>query len=295
MTRQVAPGRRRGRPRKAGPRYPSGDLRRPRRGGSRQATAEPISPALWQRIVQYGRDLGVDERLSSEIGRLNRFGELTTAQTAALLRVGEIYGRYERAVGMPRRTVRGASYEVGYGDPTLADDILTPEARERRDRAVLAARQAYAALVGHRAADGTWISGLIPRHLREAVETLAVDDRPVLPTWYPDLRDLADRLAAAWHMSGAAPRGRSRAAMLTTQQRLRRAHASPSSASPSSSSPSPSAAVPGRTDWRSAISATISRLRPDLASEAVASLVAYCEALRDRIAFRRAKAGRQRK
>jgi len=90
----------RGRPPKAGERYPSGQLK------------PEIPPALLVRI-RAGVERGyLDARLGSQVGRLLFHRELTPAEAAAAFRIGEIYGRFERNNGLPRST-RSPSYEMG--------------------------------------------------------------------------------------------------------------------------------------------------------------------------------------
>lgn len=204
-----------GRPRDNGERYPSGKLK-PRRKGNKP-DLEPISGVLWQRMRQHGRTLGLDPRLTTELGRLNMFGELTVAMTAAGFRIAEIYGRFE---GYKRkgRSTRSPSYNANYGEASIAEELLEPEQLSMLEARHREATEAFEKLVGiaeYREHDKKLglivrpaIPGQIPRALRSAIEQLCVEDKPINPTALDDIRALLQALAVSWKITsnaGASP------------------------------------------------------------------------------------------
>jgi hypothetical protein len=203
-----------GRPRDDGDRYPSGKLK-PRRKGNKP-DLEPISGVLWQRMRQYGRTLGLDPRLTTEIGRLNMFGELTVAQTAAAFRIAEIYGRFEGYKRMGR-TTRSPSYNANYGEAGIAEELLEPEQLAMLESRHREATEAFEKLVGlaeYREHDKKFglivrpaIPGQIPAHLRSAIEQLCVEDKPINPTALDDIRALLQALAVSWKITSAPAAG----------------------------------------------------------------------------------------
>jgi len=250
----------RGRPRKTGERYPSGDLKH-------RPEVKPISPALWQRIVQHGKMLGLDERLASELGRLNRFGELTAAQTVAGMRIGEIYGCYEGLKGL-KRSVRSPSYNVGFGDASIAEELLTPEGLKNLEARIRSATEQFQRLVGFTGERGVFVPGEIPVRLLAPVEMLCVEDRAISPVLLPDIRTLFDRLASNWRIAGAKR-------VRTPQPR----------AAPAREPAAKPRVDLDRTVWESALR----RLRPDLKPEQVRGAYGLVQALKQRAIFRRAK------
>jgi hypothetical protein len=163
-----------------------------------------MSGAAWQRIVQHGKQLAADERLATELGRLNRFGELTAAQTVVGFKIAEIYGRYEGLKGL-RRSVRSPSYNATFGESSVAEELLGEQAREELEHRIRAATAAFRAVAGHNELvreDGRekWIHrpGEIPTPLLNVVEQLCVEDRAIAAGWYPQIRRLFDRLAMSW-------------------------------------------------------------------------------------------------
>lgn len=172
-------GNKRGRPRKEGERYPSGD-RKPEPAG--------IPPAVLQRIKTDGIKLGMDPRLGSKIGILLLEGRLTVSQAAAGLRVGEIYGRFERFKGL-RRSTASPSYQMGFGGEVGVDeermDVVELASHEQRIRA---AEEEFKRLTGRE-------NPLIPAGpVRAAIEHLCVDDRVVPGYMLPGVRAVLDQL-----------------------------------------------------------------------------------------------------
>jgi len=82
-----------GRSRRAGERYPGGEIK-PRDEGDVRA------PTLWRRIKDDAVKGGAHPYAGTVLGRLSIF---------------EIVGRYERLSGAPRRTCASPAYERGFG------------------------------------------------------------------------------------------------------------------------------------------------------------------------------------
>lgn len=170
--------RKRGRPVKAGRRYPSGD-RKPE---------DDHGGAMWRRIVDEGLAFGkLNPQLGTEIGRLVFHGKLTTAEAAAASRIAEIYGRYERIAGV-RRSVKSPSYMVGFGgrdQHETAGDVLYS----------IRARKQYDKLSEH--------IPLFPKELRSRLEDLCVEDRVLGWSELQDVRALLRKLAEVFHMTAS--------------------------------------------------------------------------------------------
>jgi hypothetical protein len=180
-----------GRPRENGARYPSGKLR-PRK--TSKPDIEPISPALWGRIKTHGKQLCLDPRLSTELGRLALHGELTAAMVVAGFRVAEIYGRYEGFKRL-RRSPKSPSYNASYGEAGVAEELLGAQQIEDLERRIREATRSVELLEAE-----------IPHNLRGPVQDLCVSSQPISPAIYEDIRQLLQRLAIGWHLHGA-PRG----------------------------------------------------------------------------------------
>ncbi len=168
-----------------------------------------MSGALFQRLKQYGKKVGVDDRLVTELGRLNWFGELTLAQTAAGFRVAEIYGRYEGYKKL-RRSKSSPSYEGTYGEAGASEELLGTDALEKLEVRIVAATVSFEKL------QHFFTQQLIPRRFVDALEQRCVEDRSINPTAYPGIRHVLDLLGRAWSISspaapGQAARGSGRA------------------------------------------------------------------------------------
>lgn len=177
-----------GRHREIGERYPGGKLKRRK---STKPDIEPISPTLWQRIKQHGKQLGADPRLSTELGRLHLHGEFTVAMTVAGFRIGEIYLRYESFKRL-RRTAKSPSYGANYGDTGIAEELLSIETIEELERRIHEAERSWQATDAE-----------IPRELRGPTQDLCVEDKAINPVLYEDMRLLLARFALAWRVNAA--------------------------------------------------------------------------------------------
>lgn len=112
-------------------RYPSGDKK------------PGMAPTVFFRIREYGGRLGIDPRLSTVLGRMGCFRELSEAEVDAGFRIAEVYGRYEHLKGIPRRTAASPSYERGFGAKDLMLDRLSPDELKRHKKAVRRAEKAF--------------------------------------------------------------------------------------------------------------------------------------------------------
>lgn len=117
------------RPRKAGPRTPSGQLSR--------ADSEPrYSPAAIKRLADGAIAAASDPRLGSAVGLMLLRGKLTTRQAAAAWRYAEVRADYLRAVEAPR--CKTASLERGQRgeepDEASAAGEALDKARQRSER-----------------------------------------------------------------------------------------------------------------------------------------------------------------
>jgi len=201
-------GLKRGRPAKAGERHPCGKLKKP-------ASGKPagIAPALWQRIKTDAVRLVQDARLGSELARLSVFGDLTVVQTAAGFKMAEIYGRYERVVGL-HRSARSAAYDMGHGDPDLAEERLSEDEKEVRDERLRRVRNDF-----HDLQEAVPV---YPIHARAMLEALVIEDRPPDATRLPELADLLEHMAKnfgeKWRQRKSGPKPRKQAKALRTAE-----------------------------------------------------------------------------
>jgi hypothetical protein len=117
-------------------RYPSGDKK------------PGVAPTVFFRIREHGVRLGIDPRLSTVLGRMGLFRELSEAEVDAGFRIAEIYGRYEGLKGIPRRTAASPSYERGFGAKDILLDRLSPDELKRHRKAVRRAEKAFDQVLG---------------------------------------------------------------------------------------------------------------------------------------------------
>lgn len=208
---KLEPERMAGRTRKAGPRHPSGKLKRP--------TGDPIAPAAWQRIRSDAAKIAGDPRLSSELGRLSFHREITDQQAAAGFKVWEIYTAFERAKRRGR-SARSPNIEAefrgdgGHHEPFIAvkeaalipgavtlDTLDYDDPTRKNIESTLAAERAFLALqeeLGRYVVPGEIFNprdGTRRNTARHLIERLCVDDRSVTLDELPTLRWLLDRLA----------------------------------------------------------------------------------------------------
>jgi hypothetical protein len=143
---------RKGRPRQAGPRYPSGD----------PIPKEPPAPALVKRIqtvaqlnveMDRAKKEAKDPVMATMLGMLAVQKIITATQALAGKRWAELVGEYERVCGFPRRWVASPSYEMGYvgwgsqGGPELEQAKVDRIKREYDEaRAILLSRAGLVAV-----------------------------------------------------------------------------------------------------------------------------------------------------
>src|SRR6185369_8223603 len=127
--------------------------------------------------------------LGCELSRLSMMGELTLAQTAAGMRLAEIYGRFERSIGR-RRSAASPAYAIGHGDPDLAEDRMTDEQLTQLAETRARARQAFLDLQED--------LPVYPPRARALVEALCVEDRPLEPLALEEAKAVLDHLVRAF-------------------------------------------------------------------------------------------------
>jgi hypothetical protein len=236
-------GLKRGRPAKPGERYTCGRLKpvneilRP---------SNEMAPALWQRIRAQAIHFGEDARLGSELSRLSMLGVLTGAETAAGMRMAEIYGQYERLEGK-RRSTRSAAYDVGYGDGEIDEERLTEEERKIRVAREQTIIKTFTDLR----------DALAPR-ARDMLERLCVEDRRVDNVNIEEIKEMLAGLPAAF-----GKKWRDRKAGPVRPERARR----PTEAAAHPARPVETVDLPAKTAHRMAMT----RLRPDLDADQVDS------------------------
>ena len=189
----------RGRPALPGDRYPSGE---------RRETSDPRADNVFRRFAELEKTVGLDPRLTSQVGRLRYLKLLTDGQAAAADKIGQIYGRFER-IHARRRFSISPSYQLGRGHGE----------REYDNEVVRAAEADYRALQD--------CIPLLPREARDIIEQLCVENCAVPSLYLPEVRVILDRVAAEFglgaqgeedHISAASTRRR----MPRTQSRKER-------------------------------------------------------------------------
>lgn len=108
----------RGRPRKVGPRYPSGKLKP--QGHS----------VYWQRQIDELRRGELDPLLESQVGILLRWKQLTTKGMEAAVRFLDQRMAADRALGLPPRSPRAHDMNAVHGSSEASDD--SDEIRKKR-------------------------------------------------------------------------------------------------------------------------------------------------------------------
>jgi hypothetical protein len=128
---------------------------------SRRLLDEQAGSLLWQRLIENASEVGLDPRITSQIGRLRIQKRLTDTQAAAADLVGRIYGRYERLHGK-RRSCCSPSYEFSTGASRDRSEepewVAQVEADYRRLRDCIPT---------------------FPREARDLLEQLCVEDRAI--------------------------------------------------------------------------------------------------------------------
>lgn len=144
-----------------------------RRMKARTTASEPMGRpgALWQRALAMG-----DPKLGCEIGRLHFAHKMTATEVEMAAHAAQIYGRYERTVGL-KRSNRSPSYEVGYGG---GGEV----AENDRDAQ---ARRSWSELQSQLPLSPPWLQGVF--------EHLVVEDRHIGDEHLVEVRALLQELA----------------------------------------------------------------------------------------------------
>ncbi len=254
-----------GRTRKAGERTACGALKR--------VTDNGLTPTAIKRI---GEDLARgagDKRFETEVARLLFERKLNDREAAAAFKVGEIYGRFERLHGKKRSAV-SPSYTIGRaGAPELADERMTAEqveARDRMERDVEAAFEALQAEVPP-----------YPAKWRAMLEHLCVDNLHVPEIWLPELRWMLEQIAKAARIPGQkhVKGDRNDGGGVKTVPRVVPLNRTNGAASTST--------APRINDDRDAWLCLIRNLRPDMDAAALVEASRFQGALRDRAVLMR--------
>lgn len=95
---------------------------------------EGVAPTTFFRIREHGIRLAVDPRLTTVLGQMGLFNELSAGEVDAGFRIAEIYGRFERLTGAPRRAAASPSYDRGFGQGGKDVDEERRQKQERRAR-----------------------------------------------------------------------------------------------------------------------------------------------------------------
>jgi hypothetical protein len=161
----------RGRPRKEGERYASGDLKP---ASSAPSAAPAMTGALWQRMLADHSKVFSDTAFATELTRLGATGQLAPAEVSTGLRVAGIYGRFEyykhlsRSAASPyyirefvAESVGGESDPLNFKAGELGQ-ALDPGDREEREKEALRAFKE--------------LQRVLPMSSRAAVEALCVEN-----------------------------------------------------------------------------------------------------------------------
>lgn len=183
----------RGRPPVAGARYPSGERREAR---------DPRSDNVFRRFAELEQTVGLDPRLTSQVGRLRYLKLITEAQAAAADTLAQVYGRFERTHRVRRFSV-SPSYELGRGRST----------HEYADAEIAAATEDYQAVQE--------CIPTFPRDTRELIEQLCVENCAVPSLRLPDIGRALDRVARLFGIPGAPPEERAGVAASGPRRRAR--------------------------------------------------------------------------
>ena len=166
----------RGRPALPGERYPSGD---------RRVTGDPRAENVFRRFAELEQMVGLDPRLTSQIGRLRYLRLLTDNQAAAADKIAQIYGRFER-IHERRRSSVSPSYQLGR---------RTGAGRDYDPAEIAAAEADFRDLQDCIPA--------IPREARDVIEQLCVEDCAISSLYLPHVRIILDRVAGAFGLGPA--------------------------------------------------------------------------------------------
>lgn len=126
-----------------------------------------VAPTTFFRIREHGVRLGLDPRLSTVLGRMGLFKELSEVEVDCGFKIAEIYGRYESLKGIPRRSAASPSYQAGFGAKGVDTGRMLPDELKRYERKVRRATKAFDRL-----------QAMIPHdYARELLERVCCDNQ----------------------------------------------------------------------------------------------------------------------
>ena len=160
---------------KPGARYASGNLKIP-------ACYAGPPPAQIKRLIDDALRGAADPRYGSVIGRLRLEGTLTDKQLSVAETYGRLRGRFDKVMGMPRRSAASVFYESGLASHTARglDEDAIAQLREEHGRLLIE--------VGP---------------VRQVLDRVVLFDEAPLPGELPRLKAGLDALAAFFHVERA--------------------------------------------------------------------------------------------
>lgn len=169
---------------------------------------ETASPNMIRAIIDQAKRGAANPLLRTELGRLLLRDVLSGRQVMAGTRFAAVMGAYDRAKGLPRRSVASPSYQSGYGRSPQTD---------REDDEIIEALAGGAAVVdlakhsprlkkvlkAERQYDGALDSlSSLGYRVQKAVMAVAVYDEIIVSGEYLDLRAGLDALANHFRLTG---------------------------------------------------------------------------------------------
>lgn len=189
-----------------GERYASGRIKPPH---LRDAHAPP--PTVVRRTMDAALRAAGDPRWGSAVGRLRLCRDLTERQFSAAEAYGRLRGRFDRVMGLPRRSARSCLYDVEGGRSAHEMSDAAMVALRGEHAAMLAsveggigvARVAVTASGARRALDG--IAALRGHQARAGrtvamLDRIVLDDEAPLPGELPLLRAALDVLVVLFRI-----------------------------------------------------------------------------------------------
>ena len=241
-----------GRPRQEGrERYPSG-----------QVKPDGISPTLWARMRTHGVKQQSNPLVTTQIGRLSFYSQLTNEQTAAAFRIGDTCRRYHRYMQL-KESPKSPNHDQGDGAAGLAEKRNDETGRSIENN-LCAAEAAWRVI-------DDMLAGL-SRNIRQAILDLCVDDLPINSLLLPDIRRFLDHLARKWADEWRKQKRPIEPAVRLAPMIVEKAKAKPQ-----------------RDIDAVAFQALVRKLRPDLNADRVSMLTDKFLASRDRELFRAEK------
>jgi hypothetical protein len=131
----------------------------------------------------------IDPKMQSEIARLSFAGILTNSQAATAFRIADVYQQYHRYKQL-RTAPKSASYEIGFGSSDIDEERMSDEQLGAYEAAIAKAERDWKALD----------EGLrkFHRDMRQAIYALCVENQPISPTLYEDVRAVLNAVTARW-------------------------------------------------------------------------------------------------